>query len=159
MISRFSAEIATATLTAGLGLAAVVGALEFGIGWGDAGPEPGAFPFYIGLLVVAASLVNLVQATVGREGLRSTFLDHEQAKRVASFFIPMVVFVIVARLLGLYVASALYLTFVMWFQGGYRILVSAASGVAAAVAFYFVLEYAFQVPILKGPLEAALGLY
>lgn len=159
MISRFSAEIATATLTAGLGLVAVVGALEFGIGWGDAGPEPGAFPFYIGLLVLAASLVNLVQATVGREGLRSTFLDHEQAKRVVSFFVPMVIFVVVARLLGLYVASALYLTCVMWLQGGYRLLVSAASGVAAAIAFYLVLEIAFQVPLLKGPLEAALGLY
>ena len=58
MISRYTAEIGTATLTAGLGLAAVVGALEFGIGWGDAGPEPGAFPFYIGLLVIAASVRN-----------------------------------------------------------------------------------------------------
>ena len=29
----------------------------------------------------------------------------------------------------------------------------------AAVIFYFVLEVAFQVPLLKGPLESALGLY
>jgi len=159
MISRFTAEIGTATLTAGLGLAAVVGALEFGIGWGDAGPEPGAFPFYIGLLVVAASIGTMIQAAAGRHNLRAVFLDHEQARRVASFFIPVVIFVAVARLLGLYVAAALYLTVVMWMQGKYRLIVSAASGIAAAIAFYLVLEVAFQVPLLKGPLEAALGLY
>src|SRR5215217_9192584 len=87
MISRYKAEIGTATLTAGLGLTAVVGALEFGIGWGDAGPEPGAFPFYIGLLVVAASMGTLIQVTFGRHGLQSVFLHKEEAKRVASFFL------------------------------------------------------------------------
>src|SRR3954471_9049352 len=117
MISRYTAEIGTATLTAGLGLAAVVGALEFGIGWGDAGPEPGAFPFYIGLLVVAASVANLIPSLVKRDVLRSVFLDRGQVARVASFFIPMIAFVVLARLLGLYVASALYLTFVMRVQG------------------------------------------
>jgi hypothetical protein len=40
----------------------------------------------------------------------------------------------------------------MWMQGGYRLIVSAASGLAAAVIFYVVLEIAFQVPLLKGPL-------
>ncbi len=159
MISRFTAEVATATLTAGLGLAAVVGALEFGIGWGDAGPDSGAFPFYVGLLVMAASAGTLFQAVAGRRNLKDVFLDREQARRVASFFLPIVVFVIVALLLGLYVATALYLTFVMWVQGGYRLIISAASGIVAAVTFYFVLEVAFQVPLLKGPLEAALGLY
>ena len=159
MISRYTAEIGTATLTAGLGLAAVIGALEFGIGWGDAGPEPGAFPFYIGLLVVAASIGTLVQAIVCRQGLQSVFLHREEAKRVASFFVPMLAFVVMARLLGLYVATALYLAFVMWAQGKYRPVISIASGILAAIIFYLVLEVAFQVPLLKGPLEAALGLY
>ena len=159
MISRYTAEIGTATLTAGLGLAAVIGALEFGIGWGDAGPESGAFPFYMGLLVVVASVGTLIQATLGRQGLQSVLLHREGAKRVASFFMPMLAFVVMARLLGLYVATALYLAFVMWAQGKYRPVISIASGILAAIIFYLVLEVAFQVPLLKGPLEAALGLY
>lgn len=159
MISRFKAEVATATITATLGLTAVIGALEFGIGWGDAGPESGLFPFYIGLLIIGASLGNLVQATNSRRSLQSVFLDREQAGRISSFLAPMFIFVVIAFVLGLYVATALYLTFVMWRQGGYRIIVSAASGIAAAIIFYVVLEYAFQVPLLKGPLESALGLY
>ena len=159
MISRYTAEIGTATLTAGLGLAAVIGALEFGIGWGDAGPESGAFPFYMGLLVVVASVGTLIQATLGRHGLQSVLLHRAGAKRVASFLMPMLAFVVAARLLGLYVATALYLAFVMRVQGKYRLVTSIASGVAAAVMFYLVFEVAFQVPLLKGPLEAALGLY
>jgi hypothetical protein len=47
----------------------------------------------------------------------------------------------------------------MWRQGGYRLIVSAVSGVVAAIVFYLILEYAFQVPLMKGPLESALGLY
>jgi hypothetical protein len=159
MISRFQAEIGTATLTAGLGIAAAVGALEFGTGWGDAGPEPGAFPFYMGLLIIGASVGTLIQTAKSRYDLQSVFLNGEQAGRVASFLVPIVFFVAIAVLLGLYVATALYLTFVMWRQGGYRLIISAVSGIAAAIFFYFVLEYAFQVPLLKGPLESALGLY
>ena len=159
MISRYTAEIGTATLTAGLGLAAVIGALEFGIGWGDAGPESGAFPFYMGLLVVVASVGALIQATLGRHGLQSVLLHREGAKRVASFLMPMLAFVVAARLLGLYVATALYLAFVMRVQGKYHLVTSIVSGVAAAVMFYLVFEVTFQVPLLKGPLEAALGLY
>jgi hypothetical protein len=159
MISRYTAEIGTATLTAGLGLAAVIGALEFGIGWGDAGPESGAFPFYMGLLVVVASVGTLIQATLGRHGLQSVLLHREGAKRVASFLMPMLAFVVAARLLGLYVATALYLAFVMRVQGKYHLVTSIVSGIAAAVMFYLVLEVTFQVPLLKGPLEAALGLY
>ena len=71
MISRFFAEIATATATAGLGLAAVVGSLEYGVGWGSAGPEPGTFPFYIGLLVMAASVATLGETVVGRAALQT----------------------------------------------------------------------------------------
>jgi Tripartite tricarboxylate transporter TctB family len=159
MVSRFSAEIATAILTAGLGLVVVTGALEFGVGWGPSGPEGGTFPFYIGLLITAASLGTLAQAVRGRNGLQSVFVDRAQAIRVASFFGPMLLFVVAALMLGLYVAAALYLALVMWLQGGYRPIISACAGVAAAVIFYVVLEVAFQVPLLKGPLEAALGLH
>ncbi len=159
MISRFSAEIATATVTAGLGLIAVVGALEFGIGWGDAGPESGAFPFYMGLLIIGASVGTLIQSVKSRQDLQEVFLDRVRAGRVASFLGPIVVFVIISMFLGLYVATALYLTYVMWRQGGYRLIVSAVSGVVAAIIFYLILEYAFQVPLMKGPLESALGLY
>jgi hypothetical protein len=137
----------------------MIGALEFGIGWSSSGPGPGAFPFYMGLLVTGASFVNLAQAVIGRHRLQGMFVDGEQALRVAMFLGPVILFVIATFLLGMYVAAALYLTLTMWLQGGYRLALSALTGVAAAVFFYVVLEYLFQVPLPKGPLEAAIGLY
>jgi hypothetical protein len=137
----------------------MIGALEFGIGWTSSGPAPGAFPFFMGVLVAGASMVNLAQAAIGRQDLQDAFFDREQAHRVVAFFGPVVLFVIATLFLGMYVAAALYLTLTMWLQGGYRLPLSALTGIAAAVVFYVVLEYCFQVPLPKGPLEAALGIY
>jgi hypothetical protein len=47
----------------------------------------------------------------------------------------------------------------MWLQGGYRPWLGALAGVGVAGFFYVVLELWFRVPLLKGPLENALGIY
>ena len=154
--SRLAAEIVVAGLTALAGLATILGALDFGIGWGQGGPQPGAFPFYVGLIIVGASVGNLIQALRKCER-GAIFLDGVQARRVALFFVPMILFVAGAVLLGLYVATALYLGTVMYVQGGYRLVTSVAVAIATSAFFYVVLELWFRVPLLKGPLEAALG--
>jgi hypothetical protein len=156
--SRLAAEIAVAAATALAGVVTIVGALDFGIGWGQGGPQPGAFPFYVGLIIVAASLGNLVQA-VRKCDRAAVFVDGVQARRIAVFFGPMILFVIASIWLGLYVATALYLSIVMRVQGGYRLLTAAAVAVATSVFFYVVLELWFRVPLLKGPLEAMLGIH
>ncbi|VFT48455.1 tripartite tricarboxylate transporter TctB [Pseudomonas aeruginosa] len=55
-------EIGLALFTAALGAIVMYGSQDIGIGWGDSGPEAGYFPFYIGLLLSAASLGNLLLA-------------------------------------------------------------------------------------------------
>ncbi|WP_245974171.1 tripartite tricarboxylate transporter TctB family protein [Bosea caraganae] len=162
MITRFWAESATAVATMAFGLIIVYGALEFGIGWDSSGPQPGAFPFYTGLLVALASLGTLA-LTIGRRiagnaGLQESFLDAERFKRVASFFLPLLAFVVLSVTLGMYVATILYLVFAMRFQGGYGWLPSLATAFGAAAFFYLALEKFFQIGLLKGPLEPLLGL-
>ena len=159
MVSRWQAELAAAAATAGLGLTIMIGAVEYGVAWRTAGPQAGTFPFLMGLLVVLGSAGTAVQTALARRDLAMPVIDREQAWRVLSFVGPIVLFVAGALWLGLYVSGALYLTLVMWLQGGYRPHVSLATGIVAAVFFYLVLERAFQVPLLKGPLEAAFGLY
>jgi hypothetical protein len=159
MVSRWHAELAAAIVTAGLGLTVMIGAFEYGVAWKAAGPQPGTFPFLMGLLVVIGSAGTVVQTTLGRRELAMPFVEREQALRVLAFVVPLALFVTGALWLGLYVAGALYLTLVMRLQGGYRVVTSFATGIAAAAFFYIVLEHFFQVPLLKGPLEAAIGLY
>lgn len=162
MVTRFAAETATAAATAAFGLVIVKGALEFGIGWDSAGPQPGAFPFYVGSLVALASLgtlgLTLARRYAGSQSLAEVFLDREQARRVGSFLLPMLAFVGLSVTLGMYVATVLYLAFTMRVQGGYGWLSTLAVSLLTAVFFYLALEQFFQISLIKGPLEAWLGL-
>ncbi|SEG60372.1 tripartite tricarboxylate transporter TctB family protein [Bosea lathyri] len=162
MITRFWAEIITALATLAFGLVIVNGALEFGIGWDSSGPQPGAFPFYIGALVALASCGTLA-LTVGRKvagnvPLDDNFLDGVRAKRVASFLLPLIAFVVLSVTLGMYVATIVYLVFTMRFQGGYGWLQTLATALITAAFFYLALEKFFQIGLLKGPLETLIGL-
>lgn len=148
----------TAVIATVFGLTVTLGALEFGIGWSPSGPEPGAFPFYIGLLITAAGLGIIIQTLVQKRSSAEAFLTAEQLRAVASFTLPIIGLVVVSLWLGLYVGMALYLFFTMTVQGGYRIHTAALVGIGMAVFMYVVLEIGFKTPLLKGPLENALGL-
>ena len=159
LLSRFAMEVATAFVTASIGAIVCFGSLEFGIGWGDAGPQPGYFPFYVGLILIVASLVNLAMGFVRHRACRAAFLTTEQARRILAFFAPMLLFVLVSSFLGVYVGMILYLFGVMVFQGGYRLHKAAAVSLIVAVANYYLFEVCFKVPLLKGPLEALIGIH
>ncbi|WP_376987947.1 tripartite tricarboxylate transporter TctB family protein [Bosea sp. R86505] len=162
MITRFWAETATSLATLAFGLVVLWGALEFGIGWDSSGPQPGAFPFYTGVLVALASVgtlvVTFVQRLRGAAIVREVFLNRERAGRVISFFAPLVAFVLITAFAGMYVATIAYLLYAMRFQGGFGWLVSIASALGAALVFYVVFERFFQIGLLKGPIERLLGL-
>ena len=55
-------EMGVAAFMALLGVITIVGSRRVGTGWGAEGPQAGFFPFWIGLIVVAASGVNFVRA-------------------------------------------------------------------------------------------------
>ena len=157
-ISRLAAEIAVAGSTMLAGVVTILGALDFGVAWDKSGPQPGTFPFYVGLIIVGASLGTLIQAFF-KHDRGATFIDGVQARRVVSFLGPIILFVTASVWLGLYVATALYLGIVMYVQGGYRLVTSIAVALATSAFFYVVLELWFRVPLLKGPIEAAIGLH
>ena len=157
-MTRFAAETVTALVTLALGAAIVIGAREYGTGWTAAGPEPGTFPFSVGVLVVVASVGNLVAAWRRRRA-GAPFVDAVQARRIAAFALPMLAFVALALMLGFYVATAVYLAAIMRFQGGYRWLAAIAVAVGTSAFFFVLLEVWFKVPLLKGPLETALSIH
>ncbi|MGX5734082.1 tripartite tricarboxylate transporter TctB family protein [Bosea thiooxidans] len=162
MVTRLWAETAVALFTLAYGLVIVRGATEFGIGWDASGPEPGAFPFYTGLLVALASLGTLVVTWSKRlradHGISAVVLDGEGLRRVISFFLPILGFVLLCATFGMYVATIAYLIFAMRVQGGFGWLRSLATAFGAAIAFYVILERIFLIQLMKGPLEALLGL-
>lgn len=166
-VKVFHAELGTAAATGLLGLAGVVGATELGHGWTESGPQAGYFPFYVGLILIGASLWNGVAALVHHRqtpvadgsDAEEPFLDGERARRLGIFIAALLAFVVVTLTLGIYVGSILYITWSAWRQGGYRLPLALGTGVGFAVALYAIFEVIFKIPLLKGPIEPLLGIY
>ena len=59
-----------------------------GIAWASDGPQAGYFPFYLGLILAAASLYGLVSSLVTGAGAAQTFVTRAQLRRVMQVFIP-----------------------------------------------------------------------
>ena len=153
------AEVAVALFFLLIGAAVIWDSLRVGMQWGDDGPQPGYFPFYIGLLLVlgAAKVLFDVVRQWKRESMTDAFATHEEIGLVLKMFIPTVVYVAVIFVLGLYVASALFIAFFMIWQGQYKPLKAGLVGIAVPAALFALFEIWFLLPLPKGPVEALFG--
>ena len=131
--------------------------LRVGTGWADDGPRSGYFPFYIGLLLLAAS-----SWVLGAELLRwrkpsPVFAERSELAMVWAVAWPMALYVAAIFGAGLYLSSTLLIAYFMRRHGKYGWPAAAAVSVAVPLAFFLVFERWFLVPLPKGPIEAWLG--
>jgi putative tricarboxylic transport membrane protein len=154
-------EIATAVALMAVGGIAIMDSLRIGSGWSADGPQSGYFPFWLGLLLMAASLGNLVSALRAtrraKTGVAPLFATWEQLGLVAQVFVPTAVFVAVIPFAGIYVSSATLVAYFMIRFGEFRWITSLPAGAAAAIVAFVVFEIWFLVALPKGPLETYLG--
>ena len=156
---RKSAELAVATLFFLAGAIVIFDSLRLGAGWREVeGPRPGYFPFYIGLIMCAASLVNFARALALRPAQNKTFVEVGQLKMVLAVLVPTAVYALLVTWVGIYAASVVFIAFFMRWLGKYAWWKVAAVSVGTAVTLYLVFELWFKVPLPKGPLESLLGL-
>jgi hypothetical protein len=155
-LGQRSAEIAMAVLFFAAGALVVFDSVRLGIGWADDGPRAGYFPFYVGLLICIAALVNGARAMlVSRD---KTFVQVGQLKLVLTVLVPTAVYVATVSWIGIYVSSAVLIGLFMRWLGKYAWWKVLAVSVGTSVALFLVFELWFQVPLPKGPLENMLGL-
>jgi len=150
-------EIWTAVIVLLFGAIVVFDSYRLGARWGDDGPQPGYFPFYVGLLISISAIAILVRALRGRDST-TTFVTRDQLKLILVVLVPTAVYAGAVGYLGLYVSSIIYIAFFMWWLRKYSWLKIVPISVGVMVAFYLVFEIWFAVPLPKGPLEAWLGL-
>ena len=132
---------------------------RLGARWGDDGPQAGYFPFYIGLIIAAASLVTLVQAILGHTaGRSSAFVERGQLKLVSAVLVPALVYVLAIQWFGIYLASAVYMAVFMVWLGHYAWWKAVLLGIAVSVSVFLMFEIWFQVPLHKGTLYNPLSL-
>ena len=155
--SRRTLEIWTALCIALMGAIVAAESLTHDIGWNDTGPGPGYFPFRIGVILIAVGLALAFQHVRSTES--TPFVSRDEVRRSLSVFGPTAALVAAMFVLGCYVPSAAYLTWMMRRHGGHDWGRSIAWGVAVMAAFFVVFDVWFRVPLAKGPIENALGLY
>ena len=128
-----------------------------GAGWASDGPKAGYFPFYLSLLLAAASLFGLVKTLLDRRSAGSPFVNRDQLRRVMQVLVPTFLFCLFTQWLGLYVASFLLIASFMRWVGEIAWWKSLLTSFLFAAAMFITFDVAFDVIMPKGPLEALLG--
>jgi putative tricarboxylic transport membrane protein len=157
LVSKPKADIVVALILAGLGGLVIVDSLRLGMGWASDGPQSGYFPFYIGLLLVIASLGTVAVTLLGRTEDHGAFVERSQLRDVLKVLLPAAVFVGLIGFIGIYVSSALFIGAFMRWLGKFRWRTIVVVSVAVPFALFMLFEIWFLVPLPKGPLEDFLG--
>lgn len=152
-----TAELVVAGFTFALGAIVIFDSWRLGARWVEDGPQTGYFPFYVGLIICFASIVNFATALLASKKGKA-FVEIGQLKLVLSVLVPSAVFVALVGWLGIYVPSILYIAFFMVWLGKYPWWKAALVSVGTSAFFYSVFELWFQVPLPKGPVESLLGI-
>jgi len=126
-----------------------------GAGWASDGPQAGYFPFYLSVLMGAASLYGIVTKLLERE--TEPFVTRQQFERVLKVLVPTFVYCLLIQYLGLYVASLFLIAGFMWWVGRIAAWKSLITAFVFTAVMFFTFEIAFNVIMPKGPLEAAFG--
>ena len=149
------AEVVTAGVLMLLGAIVLMDAVRLGFGWGPDGPRSGFFPFWLALIMIVACVVICVQALANGE--RKSFVTREQLGPVLKVLWPATAAVALMHLIGLYVASALYMGFYMRWIGRHSWPTVLLVALSISLGSFLVFEEWFLVPMPKGPLEQWLG--
>jgi putative tricarboxylic transport membrane protein len=156
-ISTRAVEIGVAAVMFGLGLVVIFDSRRVGYGWADDGPQAGYFPFYIGLILCAASAWTLLHAAFSRHSAGEMFVSRKKLRLVLSVFFPSLVYVIAIYFIGIYVASALFIGAFMYWHGRFPWIKIIPVSLIVPVSMFLMFELWFMVPLPKGPLEALFG--
>jgi hypothetical protein len=128
-----------------------------GIGWDSTGPQAGYFPFYLSVILGAASIYGFVKALLTRKEAADTFVTRAQLRRVMAVFVPTLLFCLATQYLGLYVASFLLIGGFMRLIGKIAWWKSLLTALVFTALMFVTFDIAFDVIMPKGPLEAAFG--
>jgi putative tricarboxylic transport membrane protein len=153
-----AAEMATAVAVFLLGALVAGDSYRLGASWGEDGPQAGYFPFYVGLLICLSGAGIFIQALRNAALADDSFVERGQLKTILVVLLPTAAYIALISPLGFYVSSTVYIAYFMWQLGRYPWLKIAPVAIGVSLVFFLIFEKWFQVPLPKGPLEAALGL-
>jgi len=97
----WSVELAVAGTLAVAGAVVMADSWRVGTGWAAEGPQAGFFPFYVGLILFAASGWTFVANLRAERRDHANFVEWSGLRRVLAVLAPAVVFVALVPWLGI----------------------------------------------------------
>ena len=151
-------ELVFGLLIAFAGGVVIYDSVRIGAQWASDGPQAGYFPWLTGC-ALALSGGWIAASTLWRwKTMREdVFVSWAKLKPVLSMLLPTIAFVILIKLIGMYVAAAIFIAGFMIWQGRYSLLKALSVAVIMPVLVFLLFEIWFLVPLPKGPLERMLG--
>jgi len=152
------AELAVAAFFFLLGALVIWDSVRVGHVWDEDGPQAGYFTFFVGLFICGSTGIVFFRALGDRAKATRAFVTRGALKQVMRMFIPAVAYVILIKLIGIYVASTLFIGYFMRWLGRYPWTTTIGVAIATSAIFFALFEVWFKVPLPKGTLESWLGL-
>lgn len=143
-------DAVVAVLVIIMGGVIIYGSRQLGSEWTSDGPGAGYFPFYIGLILLISGVGVFYQALAGKKKNTEVFVDREEFGRVLSVLLPAAVYVGAIQVIGIYVASAIYIALFMIILGKFSWIKSVVAALAVNTVFFLMFEVWFKVPLHKG---------
>ncbi|TMG80173.1 MAG: tripartite tricarboxylate transporter TctB family protein [Betaproteobacteria bacterium] len=145
------ADRITAAVLLAFSLAFAAGGLKYYPYWSESGPGSGFLPAWLGGVMAALALLMLLRRP--RAADAAEWLPRgESARRVVMLIAASVLYVALLKPLGMIVASALYLAFVMRYFERHAWRLTAVVVLAAAAANWLVFVHWLKVPFPLSPL-------
>jgi putative tricarboxylic transport membrane protein len=137
------AEFAVALVIGVVGLIAALKGVELGPGWGEGGPEPGFLPFSLGVIIMIASVLILIQASRATGG--TIFDQKEEIVELVRVGLPILLAGLFVETIGFYLMVAVYSAgFIIWY-GRYRWYAVIPAVLLFAYGLFQILENFFRV--------------
>jgi hypothetical protein len=152
-VATYVVDAVVAAVLLALGILVVVTSWKLGAGWTSDGPGSGYFPFGIGIIICISGGGTLLSALFGKNKNTEVFVDGEQVVRVLQVLIPAIFYVGAIEILGVYIASVIYIAGFMVWLGKFSIIKAIIAALIVNVVFFLMFEVWFKVPLYKGTMD------
>lgn len=152
MRTQRSADIVSGIFLSLLGLVVVLAALRIS-GSPDVRMQPRTLPLILGWIILAAGGILAARAWHLRGEARTIkWPDRDGTLRVLVTLASLTVYLLLIDALGLPLSTALFVAFLVWYLGRYRMLWAAALGLVSGATVYSVFFRLLQLSFPVGPL-------
>ncbi len=135
-----------------VGLLALGDSVRIGFGWGMSGPAAGFFPFYMGLGIVISTIFILLKAVkiYRKEGSGKPLVPKGGLSQILWVLLPAIGVILLTELLGLHLATVLYLAFYMGVVGKIHWGKVALLSILVPLVVYVLFDKIFLIPLPEG---------